>query len=178
MKRKSLFVCTDCGFETARWYGKCPGCDAWNTLEEVIRETPAAAKPVQKRSGGTGAQAEALPDIAADRAIYQSTGIPEFDRVLGGGVVEGSLLLIGGEPGEIDGVAVHHDLAHARSDFETLDGHSVLPICEAGFLARRCGARYCLLRDAQCQDAAFAAALPAFLPENRQPPRNVPSSER
>ncbi|HQO56560.1 MAG TPA: DNA repair protein RadA, partial [Clostridia bacterium] len=99
MKRKSLFVCTDCGFETARWYGKCPGCDAWNTLEEVIRETPAAAKPVQKRSGGTGAQAEALPDIAADRAIYQSTGIPEFDRVLGGGVVEGSLLLIGGEPG-------------------------------------------------------------------------------
>ncbi len=99
MKRKSLFVCTDCGFETARWYGKCPGCDAWNTLEEVMRETPAAAKPVQKRSGGTGAQAEALPDIAADRAIYQSTGIPEFDRVLGGGVVEGSLLLIGGEPG-------------------------------------------------------------------------------
>ena len=99
MKKKSLFVCAACGFETARWYGKCPGCDAWNTLEEVVRETAAAAKSVQKRSGGTGAQAEALPDITADKTIYQSTGIPEFDRVLGGGVVEGSLLLIGGEPG-------------------------------------------------------------------------------
>lgn len=100
MKKKSLFVCSDCGYETPRWYGKCPNCNAWNTLQETADEIALpAGKTVQKRAGGTGAQAEALNDISADAAIHQSTGIPEFDRVLGGGIVEGSMLLIGGEPG-------------------------------------------------------------------------------
>ncbi len=99
MKKKLLFVCSDCGFETPRWFGKCPGCDAWNTLVEAPEAAAPENKAAQKRPGGTGAQAETLKDISADIAIHQSTGISEFDRVLGGGVVEGSLLLIGGEPG-------------------------------------------------------------------------------
>ena len=100
MKKKSIFVCSDCAFETPRWYGKCPSCDAWNTLVEVeeIGLAPGSKKE-QKRPGGTGAEALPLEAITADLALHQSTGIPEFDRVLGGGVVEGSMLLIGGEPG-------------------------------------------------------------------------------
>ncbi len=100
MKKKTLYTCSACGFESPRWYGKCPGCEAWNTMDEAPElPPPAAVKGAQKRAGGTGAEAESLKDISADAAIHQSTGIPEFDRVLGGGVVEGSLLLIGGEPG-------------------------------------------------------------------------------
>jgi len=100
LKKKTLYACNACGFESPRWYGKCPGCEAWNTLEEVPDQAlPTARKAERKRAAGTGAQALTLVDIPSDEAIHQSTGIAEFDRVLGGGVVEGSLLLIGGEPG-------------------------------------------------------------------------------
>ncbi len=100
MKKKTLYACTACGFESPRWYGKCPGCEAWNTLEEIPEPAAApAAKATQKRPGGTGDAVQELPGITADETIHQTTGIPEFDRVLGGGIVEGSLLLIGGEPG-------------------------------------------------------------------------------
>ena len=100
MKKKSTYLCSECAFESPRWYGKCPSCDAWNTLQEVV-EAPSlpGQKKEQKRPGGTGAEAQPLTEITADLTLHQSTGIPEFDRVLGGGVVEGSMLLIGGEPG-------------------------------------------------------------------------------
>ncbi|NLX83619.1 MAG: DNA repair protein RadA [Clostridiales bacterium] len=95
-----MYVCADCGFETPRWYGKCPSCDAWNTLLEMVEEAAVTGKAAaQKRPSGTGAEAETLASITADITLHQSTGIKEFDRVLGGGVVEGSMLLIGGEPG-------------------------------------------------------------------------------
>jgi len=100
LKKKTMFVCADCGFETPRWYGKCPSCDAWNTLQEMVEEAaPAGKAAAQKRPSGTGAEAETLAAITADLTLHESTGIQEFDRVLGGGVVEGSMLLIGGEPG-------------------------------------------------------------------------------
>jgi len=99
LKKRTLYVCSACGHESPRWYGKCPGCDAWNTLEETAEAPEAAARPALKRQAGTGAEATELGGIDADAALHQSTGIPEFDRVLGGGIVEGSLLLIGGEPG-------------------------------------------------------------------------------
>ena len=99
MKKKTMFVCADCGFETPRWYGKCPSCDAWNTLQEMVEEAAAGKAAAQKRPSGTGAEAETLAAITADLTLHESTGIQEFDRVLGGGVVEGSMLLIGGEPG-------------------------------------------------------------------------------
>ncbi len=99
MKKKTLYVCSACGHESPRWYGKCPGCDAWNTLEETAPAPEAEPRAALKRQAGTGAEATPLSGVDADAAIHQSTGIPEFDRVLGGGIVEGSLLLIGGEPG-------------------------------------------------------------------------------
>ncbi|MDD4081415.1 MAG: DNA repair protein RadA [Eubacteriales bacterium] len=96
---KSIFVCSACGYETPRWMGKCPGCDAWNTLEETLPEAAISDKKPDKRPGGTGAEETLLPEIIGGEQMHQPTGIPEFDRVLGGGIVEGSLLLIGGEPG-------------------------------------------------------------------------------
>ena len=99
-KEKTVFCCTACGYETARWMGKCPGCGAWNTLEEQAPK-PAQEAPVRaiKQRPGTGAQALRLSEIPEESAERASTGIGEFDRVLGGGVVEGSLTLVGGDPG-------------------------------------------------------------------------------
>ena len=98
---RSVFACTACGFETAKWTGKCPGCGAWNTMEEATRFiAPAAAgKAAPKQRPGTGAAAMLLKDIPEDVTVRTSTGVSELDRVLGGGIVEGALMLIGGDPG-------------------------------------------------------------------------------
>lgn len=100
-KAKTRYVCSACGNETAKWFGKCPECGSWNTLEET--EAPTAlsgpeAKPFKQR-GGTGGKAMTFDEIESGEQIYQPAGIGELDRVLGGGLVEGSLLLFGGEPG-------------------------------------------------------------------------------
>ena len=91
-REKTCFACTACGYETARWVGRCPGCGAWNTMEESVAAAPAktaaAAKPLRQRPG-SGAQAMLLRDIPEDAAARLSTGIGELDRVLGGGIVEG-----------------------------------------------------------------------------------------
>lgn len=97
-KEKTLFACTACGYETSRWIGKCPGCGAWNTLEETVAAAAATVKAVKQRPG-TGAVAMLLKDIPEDVTLRISTGISELDRVLGGGIVEGGLMLIGGDPG-------------------------------------------------------------------------------
>ena len=99
-KEKTVYICGACGYETPRWMGKCPGCGSWNTLEEQAPAASAAA-PVKanKQRGGTGAKAMRLEDIPEESASRATTGIGELDRVLGGGVVEGSLMLVGGDPG-------------------------------------------------------------------------------
>lgn len=99
-KEKTVYICGACGYETPRWMGKCPGCGSWNTLEEQAPAASAAA-PVKanKQRGGTGAKAMRLEEIPEESASRATTGIGELDRVLGGGVVEGSLMLVGGDPG-------------------------------------------------------------------------------
>ena len=99
-KKKSSFQCSACGYETPRWLGKCPECGAWNTLEEVApqEEISAAQKPYKQR-GGTGDGARPMREIEADNQVYTSSGLDELDRVLGGGIVEGALILVGGDPG-------------------------------------------------------------------------------
>src|SRR5437667_4382801 len=85
------YACTECGYSAGRWFGKCPGCGAFGTLvEERVSDTraAAAAKPLLR-----------LVDVEADEAERIPTGIPELDRVLGGGLVPASLVLVGGEPG-------------------------------------------------------------------------------
>ena len=101
-KEKTVYVCSACGYETPRWMGKCPGCSAWNTMEEQAPQASVSqAAPVKanKQRGGTGARALRLDEIPEENAARASTGIGELDRVLGGGVVEGSLMLVGGDPG-------------------------------------------------------------------------------
>ena len=99
-KAKTMYVCSQCGYETPRWLGRCPDCGNWNTLEEQ-QAAPEAKLPEKKMRRAPGTDAEALrvdliPDESAER---RSCGIGELDRVLGGGLVAGSLVLVGGDPG-------------------------------------------------------------------------------
>jgi DNA repair protein RadA/Sms len=101
MKNKTVFACQECGAQSAKWLGRCPECGAWNSMVEE-RAVPASvtAGSTEKRYALAGAAGPQLyADIDTVVAERLSTGIGEFDRVLGGGVVPGSLVLIGGEPG-------------------------------------------------------------------------------
>ncbi|MEG6566681.1 DNA repair protein RadA [Thermoanaerobacterium saccharolyticum] len=94
-KDKTKFVCQQCGFESTKWMGKCPNCDEWNSfVEEVVEDSDKKSQESILTS-----KVELLKDIEAKDEDRIKTGISEFDRVLGGGVVKGSLVLIGGEPG-------------------------------------------------------------------------------
>lgn len=95
-KAKSVYYCTECGNETIKWQGKCPACGAWNTIVEH-KETAARFSAV----GSVGARRmpEKLNELASEEELRFSTGIGELDRVLGGGAVNGSLVLVGGAPG-------------------------------------------------------------------------------
>lgn len=100
-KAKTIFVCGECGYETPRWMGKCPECESWNTFVEQ-ESIPAMAKPVEKKlkqAPGMDASALRIDQIPDEQMERRSTGIGELDRVLGGGVVDSSLVLVGGDPG-------------------------------------------------------------------------------
>ncbi len=101
MKTKTVFACQECGAQSQKWLGRCPECGAWNSLvEERAAEGPVAASDVAKRyTLAAAAGPQLYADIDTVVAERLTTGIDEFDRVLGGGVVPGSLVLIGGEPG-------------------------------------------------------------------------------
>ena len=97
----TIHVCSACGHGAAKWHGRCPGCEAWNTLVEERAPAP-AAKAARGRGGGRGAapgRPVALADVTAPAHPRLRTDINEFDRVLGGGLVPGSLVLLGGSPG-------------------------------------------------------------------------------
>ena len=102
-KDKSLYTCSECGGVSPRWLGKCPACGAWNTLVETVAEPPGAGKNRLGAPRHEGlAQAQAVMPLAAIEATEvarTACGIEELDRVLGGGVVEGGVALIGGDPG-------------------------------------------------------------------------------
>src|SRR3954470_7047574 len=93
--RSSVFVCAQCGHESAKWHGRCPGCEEWNTMAE---ERPAAAPAGGARSA-RALRPVRLSEVQAPAVRRLQTGIGELDRVLGGGLVPGSLVLIGGAPG-------------------------------------------------------------------------------
>ena len=96
----SIHVCSACGHETPRWAGQCPGCGDWNTLVEEVRTGSAsAARPRRGGARVAGVAPVPLRSIAAEEHDRMSTGIGELDNVLGGGIVPGSLVLIGGAPG-------------------------------------------------------------------------------
>ena len=96
MPEKTIFVCSNCGYESSKWYGKCPECGEWNTFQEITVNAKNNKKSV---SFSTTTNMIPLNDAVADSDTRISTGIEEFDRVLGGGIVDGSVILLGGEPG-------------------------------------------------------------------------------
>ena len=95
MKTKTIFYCTECGNETAKWAGKCPACGAWNTIVEHAE----AKNTRSSKSARVGNKACPVTELKSDEEIRFSTGMGELDRVLGGGAVKGSLVLVGGSPG-------------------------------------------------------------------------------
>ena len=98
-KTKTAYVCTECGYDSPKWYGKCPSCGSWNTMaEELIREEK-QGKQLNILTPGGGNRPVRLREIAGTEDARFSTGIGELDRVLGGGMVKGSLVLVSGAPG-------------------------------------------------------------------------------
>ncbi len=97
-KEKTIYTCTECGGTNPKWLGKCPHCEEWNTLVESIAET---AAPVKNRFAALAKVSEVatLADIETTDMVRTPTGLDELDRVLGGGIVEGGVVLIGGDPG-------------------------------------------------------------------------------
>ena len=98
IKEKSIYVCTECGYESAKWQGRCPDCGNWNTL---VEETRIIGK---EKKGAPAMQREASPVMAldavdADESVRYHTGMEELDRVLGGGIVPGAAILVCGDPG-------------------------------------------------------------------------------
>lgn len=99
-KSKSVYVCSNCGYETPKWLGKCPECLEWSTLQEEIREVvPASKNKSILSTGSRSVTSYALSDICPDNELRYKTGMKELDRVLGGGIVKGSLVLLSGDPG-------------------------------------------------------------------------------
>jgi DNA repair protein RadA/Sms len=96
MKSKTLFVCQQCGFQSPKWLGKCPDCNAWNSIQE---ELAAALGRDSLGTAGGGAVALPISKVSTSAEERLPCGMAEFDRVLGGGLVSGSLVLIGGDPG-------------------------------------------------------------------------------
>lgn len=97
--RATVFFCKECGYESAKWMGQCPGCKEWNTLveEPIVKKTVTAA--AERVRGGSMIAPSSLADISMEEEKRTLTGMKELDRVLGGGIVPGSLILVGGDPG-------------------------------------------------------------------------------
>jgi len=95
-KAKTIYTCTECGASEPKWQGQCPSCHAWNTLVESIAETTSVSRfaPLAETAG-----LQKLAEVEAAEVPRQPTGVSEFDRVLGGGLVAGGVVLIGGDPG-------------------------------------------------------------------------------
>src|SRR5512140_1253681 len=117
-KARTIFACQTCGFQSPRWLGRCPDCQAWNTLVEERVEAASESKRYASESAPSAAQP--LTAVRAADEPRQRSGIGELDRVLGGGVVPGSVVLIGGDPGIGKSTLVLQALAALARDGLTL----------------------------------------------------------
>ena len=122
MKQKPVFACQECGAQSPKWLGRCPECGAWNSFaeERPVPQAVAAASAEKRYTLAAASGPQLYDDIDTVVAERLSTGIGEFDRVLGGGVVPGSLVLIGGEPGIGKSTLLLQAAAHFAADVGTV----------------------------------------------------------
>lgn len=118
-KVKTVYVCTECGGETSKWQGQCPHCESWNTLVESVAEASGGPKNRFSALAGSG-KLQVLSEVKAEEVSRAPTGIDELDRVLGGGLVRGGVVLIGGDPGIGKSTLLLQVLAHLSGQKATL----------------------------------------------------------
>ena len=119
-KAKTIYSCTECGGQSPKWQGQCPHCGAWNTLVETVAEAlPAAGKNRYSALAASG-KLQQLVEVEASEVSRTPTGIAEFDRVLGGGLVDGGVALIGGDPGIGKSTLLLQALAHLSTNRKVL----------------------------------------------------------
>ena len=111
-KAKSLYVCTECGGQSLKWQGQCPHCNAWNTLVETVAESAASGGGNRYSALAADGKLQTLAEVEALEVPRTPTGVAELDRVLGGGLVEGAVVLIGGDPGIGKSTLLLQALAH------------------------------------------------------------------
>lgn len=102
MKSKTTYICNECGYKSPKWLGKCPSCNSWNTMEETLitpEKKSSATKSLVRESTASSRMPKKIGDVTVGYETRYSTGLRELDRVLGGGIVQGSLILVGGDPG-------------------------------------------------------------------------------
>jgi len=119
-KAKTIYSCTECGGQSPKWQGQCPHCGAWNTLVETVAEAlPAAGKNRYSALAASG-RLQQLAEVEASEVSRTPTGSAEFDRVLGGGLVDGGVVLIGGDPGIGKSTLLLQALAHLSTNRKVL----------------------------------------------------------
>ena len=119
-KRKSAFVCSDCGSDYPRWQGQCNDCGAWNTISEILLGNPVKSSARQGYAGQVSAQVQTLESIDLQALPRFSSGFKELDRVLGGGIVPGSAMLIGGSPGAGKSTLLLQTMCHLAGNSKAL----------------------------------------------------------
>ena len=163
---KTQYTCNACGASSPKWLGKCPGCGEWNTLEETVAEVSGAARHRYQSLAKT-APVVTLSEVAASDVERTPTGQPELDRVLGGGIVEGGVVLIGGDPGIGKSTLLLQAAETLSTQVKVLYVTGEESVAQVALRARRLGLSGSALRvmaEIQLEkiQAALAAEQPAF----------------
>jgi DNA repair protein RadA/Sms len=137
-KPRTRYVCSECGGVSPKWLGQCPHCQSWNTLVEGVEPDRA---PARNRYAGLAPSQDVqmLGEVAAEELDRMSTGVDEFDRALGGGLVEGSVVLIGGDPGIGKSTLLLQSLAHLSASRDVLYVSGEESAAQVALRARRLG---------------------------------------